>query len=262
MTTTRKTKWTEMTTAMRSRASHGRLRTRRLPLGLTLAALGTLLVPALKHSAGMGRLAAQDAAGNAAAPRVGCLRGQPIPACKSFWIVEMQGYTPLAQSSRRVTYGGGPSVEIQAFESNLEWNLGHMVNLTPKFALGGTLGIGPSGGTGIFTGARVRARRWISPEWSVELSGGLLDSNVRYPSARGVTFDARVNIRDQGAFFVRWDGASLPPESFPEAEHFDPGGFQQAVSIGAAAGSVPALVGTGVLGLGYVILLGVYLSGS
>ena len=247
---------------MEARSRGGSVRAGWLPMALTLAVLGTLAAPGMGLFGDMGRLAGQDAPGNDGTARVGCLRGQPLPACKSFWLVEMQGYTPLAQSSRRVTYGSVQPVEIQAFESNLEWNLGHMVNLTPTFALGGTLSIGPSGGTGIFSGARLRARRWISPDWSLEVSGGLLDSDARYPSARGVTFDARVNIRDQGAFFVRWDGASLSPESFPESGHFDPGGFQQAISIGAAAGSVPALVGTGALGLGYVILLGVYLSDS
>ena len=251
-----------MHVAMESRARKRGVRAGRLPMAFILAALGTLAVPGMGLAGDMGQLAGQDASGNDAPARVGCLRGQPLPTCKSFWLLEMQGYTPLTRTSRRVTYGSVRPVEVQAFESNLEWNLGHMVNLTPTFALGGTLSIGPSGGTGIFSGARLRARRWISPDWSLEVSGGLLDSDVRYPSARGVTFDARVNIRDQGAFFVRWDGASLSPESFPESEYFDPGGFQQAISIGAAAGSVPALVGTGALGLGYVILLGVYLSDS
>jgi hypothetical protein len=231
-----------------------------LTVALALTVLGTLAAPGTGLLGDSGRLGAQNPADKDATGRVGCLRGQPLPTCKSFWIMEMQGYTPLAQTTRQVTYGDVAPVSRQAFESNLEWNLGHMVNLTPNLALGGTLSIGPTGGTGIFTGARLRARRWMSRDWSLELSGGLLDSNMRYPGVRGATFDARVNIRDQGAFFVRWDGASLSRESFPEYGHFDPGGFQQAFSIGAAAGSVPALVGTGALGLGYLILLGVYLS--
>ena len=253
---------TKGTRVRRTQGPHqrfGRSWLRRLNL---LATLASLAVPWTGTHGASGRLAAQAPPAGEGASTVGCLRGRPLPACKSFWVVEMQGYTPLAQSSRSVSYGGGPQVAVEAFESNLEWNLGHMVNLSSTLALGGTLSIGPSGGTGIFTGARVRARRWMSPDWSLELSGGLLDSDARYPSARGVTFDARVNIRDQGAFFVRWDGASLESESFPESEYFDAGGFQHALSIGAAAGSVPALVGTGALGLGYVILLGVYLSDS
>ncbi len=237
----------------------GRIRAR---VCLLLAGCASLVAPGVATPGHQGALAAQSAAAGDHAPRVGCLRGRPLPACKSFWLVEMQGYTPLTQSGRSVTYSGGPQVRLEAFESTLEWNLGHMVNLSPTFALGGTLSVGPSGGSGIFSGARLRARRWMSPDWSLELSGGLLDSDARYPSARGVTFDARVNIRDQGAFFVRWDGASLAPDNFPESGHFDPGGFQQALSIGAAAGSAPGLIGTAALGLGYVILFGLYLSDS
>lgn len=197
-----------------------------------------------------------------AAPRIGCFRGRPLPACKSFWIVEMQGYQPLAQTTRSVSYSDGRPVEMTAFESSLEWNVGHMVNVSPTFAIGGTLSVGPHGGSGIFTGLKARARHWLSQDLSLELAGGLLDAGGDYPPASGATADIRINIRDQGAFFVRWDGVSLSDVQFPDASYFDEGGFQQAISVGASAGSVPALIATGALGLGYVILLGIYLGDS
>jgi hypothetical protein len=185
-----------------------------------------------------------------------------LPSCKSFWLVEMQGFEPLAQSTRNVRYSDGLAVPVETFESTLEWNVGHMVNVTPAWAFGGTLSVGSQGGSGIFTGVKLRARRWISPDWSLELAGGLLESGAQYPSARGVTADLRINVRDQGAFFVRWDRVRVSVQSWPDDSYFDPGGHQQAVSLGAAAGSVPALIGTGALGLGYVILLALFLSDS
>ena len=195
-------------------------------------------------------------------PRIGCFRGRPLPACKSFWLVEMQGYTPLAQTTRLVSYSDGRPAPMKAFESSLEWNVGHMVNVSPAFAIGGTLSVGSHGGSGVFTGLKARARHWLSRDLSIELAGGLLESGVAYPSARGATADVRINVRDQGAFFIRWDGAKLPGVEYPDARYVDEGGFQQAISVGASAGSVPALVGTGALGLGYVILLGIYLGQS
>lgn len=205
-------------------------------------------------------LQAQDA--QASEPRTGCFRGRPLPACKSFWLVEMQGFTPLVQTKRLVRYSDGQPVEATAFESSLEWNLGHMVNVSPTFAIGGTLSVGPHGGSGIFTGLKARARHWLSEDLSLELAGGLLEAGGHYPSARGATADARINVRDHGAFFVRWDGVSLSGIQYPDASYVDEGGFQQAVYVGAAAGSVPALIGTGALGLGYVIVIALVIAGD
>ena len=118
------------------------------------AAAGLMLLGfALPHAT----LSAQDEAA-AESPRIGCLRGRPQPACKSFWILEMQGQTPLVQTRRQINYGGGQPPELPAFDSELEWNLGHMVNLTPTFALGGVFSVG-TGGAGPLAGVKARARR-------------------------------------------------------------------------------------------------------
>jgi hypothetical protein len=205
-------------------------------------------------------LVAQTPDAPQAGREVGCLRGRPLDACRSFWIVEMQGQTPLVQTTREVTYGGGFPSGLTAFENELEWNLGHMVNVTPKIAIGGVLSAGTNGGSGVLAGLKVRVRRWLTEDVSLEAEGGLLRTEDRYPAAHGVTADLRVNVRDQGSFFVRWDGVDIPPLRAPEGSYFDPGGFEQAISVGVGLGSVPALVGTGALGLGYVILLGMYLA--
>jgi len=202
------------------------------------------------------RVAAQTNDGGE--PKVGCFRGRPLPACRSFWIVEMQGSTPLAQTRRDLTrVAGGAPYPTQSFEHVLEWNLGHMVNIGPSFALGGVITAG-SGSDDPLTGVKLRARRWLSPDASVELEGGLMRTNaghVLYPAVTGGTADVRLNIRDQGSFYVRWDGVALPRRDYILNGSSDPGGFQQAFSVGVGLGSVPALLGTGALGLAYVVLI-------
>lgn len=197
--------------------------------------------------------------------KVGCLRGRPLPACKSFWLIEMQGSTAVVQTTRMVSYGGDLQTATDAFGEVLEWNLGHMVNVSPTFAVGGVLTVG-SGSSDALTGLRLRARHWLSDDLSVELEGGLLKTTAggaAYPGTNGATADLRLNIRDQGSFFVRWDGVSLP-EVLPTESwmHHDPGGFHHALSVGASAGSVPALLGTGALGVAWVIFFAVYWTGS
>ena len=201
------------------------------------------------------------ASGLAAQAKVGCLRGQPLPACRSFWLLEMQGSTALVQTTRMVSYGGDVQAATDAFGEVLEWNLGHMVNLTPAFAVGGVFTVG-SGSSDVLTGLRLRGRRWLSDDLSVELEGGLLKTTAggaAYPGKGGPTVGLRLNVRDQGSFFVRWDGVSLP-EVLPTESwmHHDPGGFHHGLSVGASAGSVPALIGTGALGLAWTVFFAVY----
>jgi hypothetical protein len=195
--------------------------------------------------------------------QIGCLRGKPLPDCKTFWIVEMQGLIPMAQTSRMVTYSGDwtYAYEAKAFDNAVEWNIGHMVNVGDGYAAGGVFTVG-SGNTDPLTGIRVRGRKWLAKDLSVEVEGGLLRTNAadtHFPGANGWTADLRLNIRDQGSFFVRYDGVSLPEESYPDMNgHFDPGGIHHGLSLGASAGSVPALVGTGALGLFYVVVFALY----
>lgn len=190
-------------------------------------------------------------------PQVGCFRGRPLPACRSLWIFEEQASTPLVQSERRIDVAGGPSPRVETFETVLEWNLGHMANLTRTLALGGVVTLG-TGSDGPLTGVKLRVRRWLSPDVSLELEGGLLRTNARdnrFPAATGGTSDLRVNVRDQGSFYLRWDGVVLPDETYPVNGYHDPGGFQQALSVGVGLGSKPALVGTGATGVMVVALI-------
>jgi hypothetical protein len=193
---------------------------------------------------------------NEATGKVGCLQGHPLPACKSFWIVEVQGYTPLVQTERALSYGDAYPLRQRAFESGLEWNLGHMVNVGDSWAVGGALSVG-TGNADPLTGIKVRVRRWLSADVSLEMDAGMLRTDAngsRGEATAGGTVDLRVNIKDYGAFFLRWDGVPLSEQNHPVAYH-DPGGFQQAFSVGAGLGSKPALVGTGAGGVVLAVLL-------
>ncbi|HKJ00972.1 MAG TPA: hypothetical protein VJ997_00920 [Longimicrobiales bacterium] len=202
--------------------------------------------------------------GVSAQEQIGCFRGKPLPDCKTFWIVEMQGLIPMAQTTRRVTSGSDDyryTVEVKAFENVVEWNVGHMVNVGEGYALGGIITVG-TGGSDPLTGLRLRGRKWLNKDLSLELEAGLLRTDgggSRFAGLSGWTSDLRLNIRDQGSFFVRYDGVSLPEQSYPFNSYLDPGGVHHGISLGASAGSVPALVATGALGIFYAVLVALYI---
>jgi hypothetical protein len=112
-----------------------------------------------------------------------------------------------------------------------------------------------NGGTGL-TGLKVRLRRWLSSDVSVEAEAGAFWGNAQtVRRSSGGTAGLRFNVRDQGAIYLRWDMLPLREESRPgEYGFFDPGGTQHGLSVGVGTGSVPALIGTGALGLGIVLL--------
>ena len=222
-----------------------------------------VVVPAIPAS-GQG---SRDADGR---QQIGCFRGRPLPACKTFWIVEMQGSLPVAQTSRTLRFSSDPGrsdspqfseVKLPAFDNLLDWNLGHMANLGDRYALGGVVTVGTGNGDGL-SGLKVRLRRWLSADLSVEAEAGAAWSNADGTGrlgAPGGSAALRFNIRDQGTFFLRWDVLPLPEESAQWGYH-DPGGTQHGLSVGVSAGSVPALIGTGPLGVTMAVLLGVFIA--
>ena len=218
------------------------------------------VVPAIPSSAQGSR----DADGR---QQIGCFRGRPLPACKTFWIVEMQGSSPVAQTSRTVRFDSDPERSgspqffedhLTTFDSVIEWNLGHMANLGDKYALGGVVTVGSGNGDAL-SGLKVRLRRWLSSDFSVEAEAGAFWSDaggMRRSDAIGGTAALRFNIRDQGAIYLRWDVLPVLEESQPWG-YYDPGGTQHALSVGLSAGSVPALIGTGALGVTWLVLLAI-----
>ncbi len=207
-----------------------------------------------------------------ASQQVGCFRGRPLPACKSFWIVEMQGSEPIAQTSRTVrevysVFDAQRNASVGVYENQrtafapvLEWTLGHMANLGEKYALGGVVTGGTGNGGSGLTGLKVRLRRWLSSDFSLEAEAGAFWGNAQtVRRSTGGTAALRFNIRDQGAVYLRWDVLPLPGESRSgEYGYHDPGGTQHGLSVGVGLGSLPALIGTGALGVAMAVLFAMY----
>jgi len=151
----------------------------------------------------------------------------------TFWIFEMQGNVPLVQTEE--AWGG-------YFDSELEWNLGHMVNVDSRYAIGGVVTVG-TGNDNALTGLKLRGRRWLRSDLSLEAEGGLVWNDAIV----GGTAALRLNIRDQGSFYLRWD-------MLPNLRR----GTLHALSLGVGTGSVPALITSGAAGLAFLIILSAY----
>jgi hypothetical protein len=157
----------------------------------------------------------------------------------------------------------GFEAERTDFGRMLEWNFGHMANVGDNYAVGGVVTGGTGNGGSGLTGLKVRVRRWLSSDLSLEAEAGAFWGNAQsVRRTTGGTAAVRFNIRDQGAVYLRWDALPLREESWPgEYGRFDPGGMQHGLSVGVGLGSAPALIGTGGLGVWLAILIA-SLSGS
>jgi hypothetical protein len=63
----------------------------------------------------------------AEAQRLTCFRISSLPTCRGYWLVEVQGVTPLASTKQTDAFRG--SVDVFD-DNNLEFNLGYMLNLS------------------------------------------------------------------------------------------------------------------------------------
>jgi hypothetical protein len=89
-----------------------------------------------------------------------CFAGHPLPSCRSFWLTE-------AGLSVRLD----PHPETESGSATLE--LGYMVNLNPRSALGAAVflrGGEPVGGIGF----RPRYRRWFNSDVSLDVAPGIV----------------------------------------------------------------------------------------
>ena len=218
--------------------------------------LRSLSVLLALHAVLVSAIPAQERDLAGAEGQVGCFRGRPLPECKSIWIVEMQAATPLAQTSRTIQYPDASEDDQVAFKSVLQWNLGHMVNVGNDWGIGGVVTLGTNTEHWL-SGLKARIRRWVNPHLSVEAEGGALLSSG-HSGGKGGTAALRFNIRDQGSVYLRWDMLRLP-EIIGGSGTYDPGGTQHGLSFGVGLGSLPALVGTGALGIAAAVFVALVL---
>ena len=182
------------------------------------------------------------------ADRLACFRIRPLPACRGYWLVEVQGVVPIASTKQTDVFRG--SVDVFD-DNNLEFNLGYMLNVSRSLSGGGAIVLG-SGSGGIPDGARARLRWWTREKLSLELEGGILRTNlgswVGSPLV-GPSIGVRANLYDIGALLVRYDRVEVPADE-PWA-----GGAASGLSLGASASSGGALVVSTLIGLGLVLMM-------
>jgi hypothetical protein len=199
------------------------------------------------------RIAAQDS--TRTPPRL-CFRGRPEPHCQRFVLTEV-GYYAHAAGSRQtftnsVTLDDGSQHTYSRTEndvgSHLAFELGLMANRGPRAALGATLLLEVGHG-GPDVGIKGRYRRWLTPNGTALDVGAGVISGSSYQggggdaNGHGVTADVALNASDYGAIVLRMDALRVG------------GRTTSAVYGGVRLGSLPALIGTGILAVGVVALL-------
>lgn len=190
-----------------------------------------------------------------------CWQGRPLARCRTFALFELTTHSHWIGSKINpvVTRPGfGFSRDDDGLASHIVVDLGAMVNIGPRTAVGGTLTAGSiqAGGKPLqMFGATVRYRRWLSPSISADAGAGILQlpvgtvvssdrENVPRPA---LAADVRLGFRDllsvTARFMVANDGQGLS---------------HHALFVGAATGSkvTTAIAGTLVAAYAYLIIFG------
>lgn len=127
--------------------------------------------------------------------RLACWRGKPDPVCRRFWITEMSGDYSYATTQTHVNQGVVNPYSRKDVSSQVLLTVGPMFNTSPTRALGPTLSWGFDNDGSRFA-LEARRRYWTSPSTGVDVSAGLLRTDVPplpnqfYHTAYGVTAGA------------------------------------------------------------------------
>ncbi len=162
----------------------------------------------------------------------GCFEGRPLAMCKMFWITDFTVTMRLLDDERR---------NLRSDIPLMTWELGAMINVTPRSALGAALFLGIDDNGGL-VGVRPRYRRWLAGANVLDLAVGLYISHAHdTPTVTG-----QLDLgSDAFAFIGRVDlFAPLRCASLPNG----PSNCGSAVgwNVGAKLGSTPGLA-TGLL---------------
>ncbi len=103
-----------------------------------------------------------------------CFRGQPLPACKSFWLTE-------SGLLYRLDDHGSQYWKNREWHEKFyyTWEVGLMTNRNPGAAWGGTVFLGWDAYLeDVRFGLKGRYRWWLSPKIGLDLSPGILQSST------------------------------------------------------------------------------------
>jgi hypothetical protein len=168
------------------------------------------------------------------------LRGQRLPVCKSFLIVEVGYSLQLYSTPGEDQYG----YEVESSYGTFE--LGYMRNRDENSALGGTLFIGLKD-SGNRIGPVVRYRKWLSDKRSISYSAGLVMCNQDEGKSFGFTGSVAYNIMDLIALSTRIE--FTPGNKADQFSVYIGANIGSYATIGAAILAIPlALIGSAIGG--------------
>lgn len=163
-----------------------------------------------------------------------CFPGRPHPECRVAGLVEAAVVYRLA--------GESPVVNQDPWEAT--WEVGALVNRESGEAWGGTFLIG----TGEYRprlALKLRHRRWLGDDWTADVGLGPMTHSTSVDDwGVGGMVDLGLGYRDQAGAFARVE--VLPKEG---------GGATTAGFLGARLGSWPAIAGSGLAGLVFLIAI-------
>lgn len=169
-----------------------------------------------------------------------CYRGRPRPDCATFLVSEF--------------LVGSRNAESQYAETRLilQWEYGLMTNVSDRSALGGTV-LGAVSGSGGRLAFKARYRRWLTPEWALDVAPGLVvvaGSGGQAADLRGPGFSGHLAI-----MWKDYAGVALVYEAIPFREALTEfTGTDATVGFGARLGSpVGGVIGAATF-LGLLIL--------
>lgn len=178
------------------------------------------------------------------------LQPRPLPETKTFMLTE---------------FAAGISPEVIGLQDRVwgpnylaTWDLGLMRNVSPRFALGGSLGITQGNNTEEFSIAlKPRLRYWATPRVPIDLSPGIviLDNADEYdPNARFL-IDATVSYRDWVGITGRLLTTHIEypinlPNEPPRTTEFDKTEFY----MGLRLGSYPGLIVGSTAAIAWIVL--------
>ncbi len=189
----------------------------------------------------------------------GCLRPQPSPACHTFLITEVG----LQYRVNSISYDRFPFESREYFTSDL----GLMINLCGRYALGFGNFIGVSLDGHFRGGLKLRAKRWLGAQKSVDLSAGPLlwddDGSLAIPS---FTVDVSYHMNRWLAMTFLIEYLRTKTRSYRDYHEdqlvlvADPGVSDVAFHLGVKAGSTPGLVANAAAATAGAVFFLLYLS--
>jgi opacity protein-like surface antigen len=177
-----------------------------------------------------------------------CWRGKPLPDCETFVLTELGVYARLDDDA------------TNAADNPLYFtlDLGLMKNIAPVAAVGLTA-YGSAGDSHARVGARLRYRRWLSRDTSVDLAPGVIvygseDGGYTH-QAPGFVLGTSLNWRDWVALGLevehsRYRIVGYTPGPFAAPERVSDTTWR----LGGKLGSAPGVVGTAAI-VGFFVYL-------